>query len=369
MKSLIITLLYSVVACESGPINDHQNPMTSDVYNQSKVHVMQDTHQDPTHRDVYNQSKVHMLHDGRHQPEYYGYDSPPCPDAEDIAPCVCTYDSGVNAMNLNCSAVESQEQLKQIFKADFQIKNFREFRIQENNNIKVLESGVFNGISFEIIYMNNNNLEVIELQALNSCYETATKIDLYGNKITSFPFDEVSLFSKLSYFAMNSNSLSVIPADAFHGLTALEDLHIGDNHADIVGTFQDLPNLRKITLYFNTLTTIPARFIQTGSSDLWYIGLDGNNIVSVEFGAIAIVDGGLVIDMTGNSLSTLEEATWRSYLEAGWVLYAEHNPLVCGCDIAWLFGEERLLEQVDNFTKCTDGEYLHDLDPKIFDNC
>ncbi|CAL4124257.1 unnamed protein product, partial [Meganyctiphanes norvegica] len=110
-------------------------------------------------------------------------------------------------------------------------------------------------------------------------------------------------------------------------------------------------------------------FIKTGSSHLSSIDLYNNSIVSVEPGAFDIVDG-IYIYMWDNSLSTLDEATWRPYLEAGGVLWAAGNPLVCGCDIAWLFGEDQLLEQVDSdYATCTDGEYLHHLDPSIFDNC
>ncbi|CAL4125422.1 unnamed protein product [Meganyctiphanes norvegica] len=345
MKSHIIILLCIGVACVSGQINRHEYPTTSDVYNQSKIHVKQD---------------------GPHQPEYYGYE-PPCPDAEDIAPCVCTYDSEANAMDLECSAVESEEQLKQIFKADFPFKNFHQFDLHWNNNIKVLEAGVLNGISFEIINICFTDLEVVELHALNSCYETATELLLYANKITSFPFDELSQFSKLRHFDISDNSLTVIPADAFHGLTALEHIYISNNNADIVGTFQDLPNLLSLDLGYNALTTIPANFIKTGSSVLIYIFLDGNTIASVEPGAFDIVDG-LDIYIGGNLLSTLDEATWRPYLEAGGNLYAGFNPLVCGCDIAWLFAEDQLLEQVYDAT-CNDGGSLHDLDPSMFDNC
>ncbi|CAL4124256.1 unnamed protein product, partial [Meganyctiphanes norvegica] len=157
-------------------------PPTSDVYNQSKVYVKQDGHhQLEVHiYCIYNQSKVHMKQDALHQPEYYGYGTT-CPDAEDIHPCVCTYDSASNAMDLECSAVESEEQLKQIFKADFPFKNFKYFELWSNNNIKVLEAGVLNGISFEIIHIYFTDLEVVELHALDSCYGTATNIDLYYN--------------------------------------------------------------------------------------------------------------------------------------------------------------------------------------------
>ncbi|CAL4230634.1 unnamed protein product [Meganyctiphanes norvegica] len=396
MKSHIIILLYIGVACVCGQINSHKYPTASDVYNQSKVHVKQG---------------------GRHQPEYYGYEQP-CPDAEDIAPCVCTYHTVDNVffLDLDCSSINNEEQLKQIFKADFPFKNFKTFAIENNNHLKVLEAGVFNGISFEAIAMNNNKLEVIESQALDSCYETATSLELevnyltyfpfnelslfpnlrrfdissnslsvipadafhgltelehlyiYDNKITSFPFDEVSQLSKLRDFDISNNLLSVIPADAFHGLTELENLYLHENNADIVGTFKDLPNLRDIWLVRNAMTTIPAQFINTGSSHLREIYLAYNNIVSVEPGAFDIVDG-LDIIMSVNSLSILDEATWRPYLEAGRKLFADYNPLVCGCDIAWLFGEDQLLEQVGRGATCNDGEYLQDLDPSIFDNC
>ncbi|CAL4094016.1 unnamed protein product, partial [Meganyctiphanes norvegica] len=118
--------------------------------------------------------------DGRHQPEYYGYEQY-CPDAEDIAPCVCIQDSVSNAVALDCSSVENEEQLKQIFKADFPFKNFHKFYLLFNNNIKVLEAGVFNGISFEQIDIKYTDLEVVELQALDSSYETATEMRLYEN--------------------------------------------------------------------------------------------------------------------------------------------------------------------------------------------
>ncbi|CAL4250540.1 unnamed protein product [Meganyctiphanes norvegica] len=367
MKTHIIILLYIVVRRVSGQLNYHQDPITGTVYNQSKVHVVQDDHQDTINSDVYNQSKIHVKKDGHHQPEYYGYEQQ-CPDAEDIAPCVCSYESVSNFMDLDCSAVESEEQLKQIFTANFPCKNFNQFVIIFNNNLKVLEAGVFNGISFEIINIEWNNLEVIELKALDSCYETATKLNFYFNKITSFPFIELSQFSKLRDFVISVNSLDVIPADTFHDLTALEHLNICCNNAAIVGTFQDLPNLRDIWLGSNNITAIPAHFIKTGSSDLNFIDLTGNNIVSVDPDAFDIVDY-LDIDMDSNSLSTLEEATWRPNLEAGGTLEANDNPLVCGCDIAWLFGEDQLLEQVYEDAKCTDGENLHDLDPKMFDIC
>ncbi|CAL4152752.1 unnamed protein product, partial [Meganyctiphanes norvegica] len=345
MKSHIIIVLYTVLACVSGQVNGHQDLISIDANNQWEVHVMDNGHK---------------------QPEYYGYEQL-CPDAEKIAPCVCQQ-SWDNTLDLNCWAVESEEQLKQIFKADFPLKNFRKFYLHHNNNIKVLEAGVFNGVSFEIIYIRYNKLEVIESHALDSCYDTATDMDFQNNNMTSFPFDELSHFSKLSNFDISNNLLSMIPADAFNGLTALEYLHLNGNTAKIVGTFQELPNLHGIYLGGNDLTTIPVNFINTGSSKLNYIGLSENHIVSVDPSAFDIGDS-LDIDMWQNSLSTLDEATWRPYFEAGGVLEADDNPLMCGCDVAWLFGEDQLRDEIGYETTCINGENLYDLDPKIFDEC
>ncbi|CAL4096389.1 unnamed protein product [Meganyctiphanes norvegica] len=118
----------------------------------------------------------------------------------------------------------------------------------------------------------------------------------------------------------------------------------------------------------NDLTIVPTNFIKTGSTRLESIVLTSNDISSVEPGAFDIVDG-MLINMTSNSLSTLDEATWGSLLVGGVVLDATNNPLSCGCDIAWLFKEDQRLGQVSKGTTCSDGENIHNLDPSIFDFC
>ncbi|CAL4150163.1 unnamed protein product, partial [Meganyctiphanes norvegica] len=352
MKSRVVTLLLYLVAYVStsgkhypGSIDDKKDNITSYAYNQSEIHGVL----------------------GNHMPDYYGYERP-CPNADDIAPCVCTYYADEHAMDLDCSAAESEEQLKQIFKADFPFKNFRTFNLQHNNKLKVLESYVFNTISFEKITIYSNDFEVIEDHALDSCYETATYVNFNNDKITSFPFDVLSNFVNLKVFGMSSNSLSSVPADAFHGITTLESVWIQSNTPNIVVTFRNLTNLKDIAMGGNSLTIIPTNFLKTGSTRLESILLKFNAISSVEPGAFDIVEG-MRINMTTNSLSTLDEATWGPLFKGGVVLDASNNPLSCGCDIAWLFKEDQMLEQVNRGTTCSDGEYIHNLDPSIFDFC
>ncbi|CAL4236287.1 unnamed protein product [Meganyctiphanes norvegica] len=352
MKSQIITLLLVVVACFCVERNQVANTITE--YEGYKF------------GELYDNNNTHVMEDNK-TPDHHGYE-PPCPDAGDITPCACTYDSEVNAMDLDCSKVESEDQLRQIFKADFPSKNFTKFNLQHNKHVTVLESSIFNGVSFEVITVYNNELEVIEVNALDSCYETATYVNFRDNKISAFPFDELSSFSRLDTFGISGNSLNVIPADEFNGITTLRTLYIQSNTPDIVGSFENLPNLRWIHIGKNDLNTIPTNFINTGSSHLALISLTSNYINSVEPGAFDMVEK-LTIELTSNSLSTIEETTWRPLFKAGVNIFAGENPLLCGCDIAWLFGEDQLLGQVSEETTCVDGAYLHKLDPSIFDDC
>merc|ERR1711957_961477 len=84
-------------------------------------------------------SKTEVKQDNHHHTEDYGYQQH-CPEPADIDPCVCTYHSIFNAMDIDCSAIESEEQLRHVFQSDFPSKKFRRFTIKANYNLKVLES-------------------------------------------------------------------------------------------------------------------------------------------------------------------------------------------------------------------------------------
>lgn len=49
--------------------------------------------------------------------------------------------------------------------------------------------------------------------------------------------------------------------------------------------------------------------------------------------------------------------------------FSPGNPLLCGCDIAWLVRNHTLLEAVDVYTTCADGRLLASLDPADYDHC
>lgn len=46
------------------------------------------------------------------------------------------------------------------------------------------------------------------------------------------------------------------------------------------------------------------------------------------------------------------------------------NPLVCGCDIAWLVTNPDWVGKIGNTAECADGVRIVDLDPQYYtDNC
>ena len=77
----------------------------------------------------------------------------PCPEPTDILPCVCSM-TGINHPSLDCSAIESGEQLAGVFTKDFPFKQFYEFSINNNGNINYL-SDIFNGVTFIYIRLYN----------------------------------------------------------------------------------------------------------------------------------------------------------------------------------------------------------------------
>lgn len=71
-----------------------------------------------------------------------------------------------------------------------------------------------------------------------------------------------------------------------------------------------------------------------------------------------------------NQLTTVDEDLFGELMPYMSDLRLYDNPLVCGCDIAWLVLNSDFLSKVDRDATCADGTNLHDLDPEFYtDNC
>lgn len=170
----------------------------------------------------------------------------PCPDASHIFPCVCTviFDS---EMDMNCSAVQSEEQLARVFSVDFPYPDFHSLTIWGNDHLKVLRAGALGPTSYRRIYIIGGVLDTVEPTALSGSYNTAYDMGFYNNMISVFPFDEISLFTGLYMLFINDNLLTTFPTISS---TTLGNLFIYNNPLGAIspGALQQLPVLTTIDL-------------------------------------------------------------------------------------------------------------------------
>ena len=137
----------------------------------------------------------------------------PCPEPTDIAPCVCSI-RGTSALILDCSDIESIDQLVAVFMKEFPSKVFEEFLIDTNNNIQYL-SDIFNGVTFRIIHLHNvNMLSYITMYAFFDSIDTLEMIYISGSALdeNSFPFSTLGQFSKIVSLSIDSSNISHWPA-------------------------------------------------------------------------------------------------------------------------------------------------------------
>ena len=137
----------------------------------------------------------------------------PCPEPTDIAPCVCSI-TETNDLNLDCSDVESFDQLAAVFMQDFPFKTFNEFQILSNINLQYL-TDIFNGVTFRSIYLSYvTSLRKITTYAFFESTDTLENIYIYGTALdeNSFPFSTLDQFPKLESLTIDSSNISYWPA-------------------------------------------------------------------------------------------------------------------------------------------------------------
>ncbi|XP_047471334.1 oplophorus-luciferin 2-monooxygenase non-catalytic subunit-like [Penaeus chinensis] len=312
----------------------------------------------------------------------------PCPNPEDIFPCTCTADES-NRMDMDCSHIESEEQLERVFSSTFPFSTFRNLTVVDNVFLKTLKNQSLGIASFTGVYIINSVLERVESNALLNSFGTAQVINMQNNLISSFPFETLASFTslleldvsynKLPFPALVSQTLLVldlsynqvvdVSSDAFATLPDISEIKLGGNQISVVptGTFAGHRNLYHVNLESNALTYLPEGAIQLTSSSSGTVILRNNQIADVAVNSITDVSGGNV-DVSNNSLKALKEDVFRPILAEEAALDIKDNPLTCGCDIAWLIRDSSLLKLVAEGAACFDGELLADLDPGMFDD-
>ncbi|CAL4149794.1 unnamed protein product [Meganyctiphanes norvegica] len=314
-----------------------------------------------------------------------------CPDDWMIAPCTC------GGSGIDCSAVESDEQLAKVFQHAFPSPFIDgSFKLLQNSNIKVLRSGVFGEIYFTDFDIEQNpSLVFIEEGVILNSDVACETMNLQKNNLNSFPFYELAPFINLTILELGDNNLTSWPL--FPAMDSLKSLTLSGNPLPTdmpSGVFQPLYNLENIYLHNLKLTTIapgtfdnlwklnvvmlssgnhfkslPAGLFNSRSPRLSWLDFWGNDIQDVDQHAFPVLNQGYTINLHNNKMSILKEGVWRPLMENGVELRLIGNPLECDCGMAWLITDGNMMGKIETGSTCSTGQEIHSLNPEDFIDC
>lgn len=187
---------------------------------------------------------------------HYEQDTPTCPDHDDIYPCTCSH-TAESGVDLQCSFVQSEEQLANIFSSSFPSPNFHSLTITHNENLKFLKAGVFGNNTFEEFVFNYNLLEVVEVGALSASYSSATDMSFNDNEIATFPFEEVEHFTQLKRLSAHFNHITSFTPLFSQSLLFL-DLTLNPIDSVSPTAFKGCPSLQEIRMMSAGLTDLAS---------------------------------------------------------------------------------------------------------------
>ncbi|XP_071532321.1 oplophorus-luciferin 2-monooxygenase non-catalytic subunit-like [Panulirus ornatus] len=322
----------------------------------------------------------------------------PCPMASDIQPCVCFTDMYMRP-HLDCTGVETDEQLQNALEATFPISNFLEFKIDRDpdhccSGLTTLKPDIFGGLTFEAIIIRGTYLTSVHDQTFAQSHSTLKHLDLANNELQDFPFVTIPLYRELQSFSIENNNFLNLPRIQS---TSLEVLRLSGNRnlafdesvslvvpslreiylsrinlqTLVPGIFSELENLTVIDLGENELEEVDNFAIATKGQSLASVNLNYNRIVRVRHDAVHGLISQATVTMTNNNVEELPEESWKHIFDqlvpSGSIDLAG-NPLTCGCDIAWIVLEADDLYRplITHTTKCVSGEILIFLNPSFF---
>ena len=135
----------------------------------------------------------------------------PCPVSADIVPCDCTVEG--DGLQLDCSDVQSDDDLARVFQQEFQMKQFWRLYIKDNDTIEYLDD-IFNGVTFRDIHLDDvPNLTFVSHYALAENQFVLERITIHNSKLneTSFSIPLLETFKKLQYLEIGKSAFTKFP--------------------------------------------------------------------------------------------------------------------------------------------------------------
>ena len=150
-------------------------------------------------------------------------------------------------------------------------------------------------------------------------------MELYldNNGLTTLPDDVFAGLTELEILYLNNNGLTTLPDDVFEPLTALTDLYLNNNDLTSLpgGVFDRLTRLGFLTLYYNALETLPDEVFETLTAlNFLYLGDNPRAPFAPtadarpDAGRVAVAGGTVRLDGSGSG------GPWGSNVSYSWAL-------------------------------------------------
>ncbi|KAG7162026.1 oplophorus-luciferin 2-monooxygenase non-catalytic subunit-like [Homarus americanus] len=318
-------------------------------------------------------------------------ESYPCPEPEDILPCVCTKDEQAEHIDMDCSNVQSSQQLRDAFHATIPFPTFRNLIIEKKTNetpipITNIDKDTFNNIQFSYIRISHTTLQDIAPDTFEYSHDILETLIVTDSNLDSFPFDilidcpkltDLRVFrnkifhmsdirsTSLLYLQVSHNPGITYGDEAFFQAPNLQYLLLNDIKLAHVApdTFSKQSKLKYLDLSHNGITTLYAGSLAFyGTVD--QIKLNNNRIQKVQVNAFSGLKPGSVLWMHHNLLDDLPADVWKPVFEtvnnahSTNLFVFDDNPLTCQCNILWLVENANYMDTMAAGAWCSDKEEL-----------
>ncbi|XP_030628499.1 leucine-rich repeat transmembrane protein FLRT2 [Chanos chanos] len=213
-------------------------------------------------------------------------------------------------------------------------KNVRVLHLQENNIQTISRAALAQLPHLEELHLDDNSISTVGVE--EGAFREAVSLKLLfltKNHLSSVP---IGLPADLKELRLDENRIAIIAEEAFQNVTTLQRLLLDGNllvdEAIAPGTFQDLSNLRELSLARNSLMTPPR--LLPGTS-LVKLNLQENQIEDIPVTAFAGLHRLEKLDISSNQLQSLKQGVFDSLVSLR-LLNVRNNLWRCDCSIKWV---------------------------------
>ncbi|XP_012674741.1 leucine-rich repeat transmembrane protein FLRT2 [Clupea harengus] len=213
-------------------------------------------------------------------------------------------------------------------------RNMQVLHLQENNIQTISRAALAQLLFLEELHLDDNSISTVGVE--EGAFREAVSLKmlfLTKNHLSSVP---IGLPVEMKELRLDENRIADIPEEAFQNVTLLQRLLLDGNlltdEGIAVGTFQELVNLRELSLARNSLTMPPPML--PGVS-LVKLNLQENQMTSIPVTAFAGLHRLERLDISNNQLQSLPQGVFDSLVSLR-QLSVRGNSWHCDCSIKWV---------------------------------